>query len=35
MMVFKPRFIFGDEREALFAAVAKPATPSTAIGGAQ
>jgi len=35
MMVFKPRFIFGDERDALFAAAAQRATPSTAIGGAQ
>jgi predicted RND superfamily exporter protein len=34
MMVFRPRFVFGDERDALFAAAAKPATPSPAIGGA-
>jgi predicted RND superfamily exporter protein len=34
MMVFRPRFVFGDERDALFAATARPAAPPTAIGGA-
>lgn len=33
MMVFKPRFVFGTDRDALFAAATPPATPAT-MGGA-
>ena len=34
MMVFKPRFVFGDDRDALFAAAATASTQTASVGGA-
>ena len=34
MMVFKPRFVFGQNRDALFAAVTQPASAASSVGGA-